>query len=134
MERNDLKFPKIPLQQSMTAKLFRLLPSEESLTFRRQPTNPSFFHEVCDHDDNTAVLFSKKLDVLTKPTYPSFFHEVCDHDDDAAVLFPHHSPEISKCLRQWTLGGNVCLWLLVTLSTFTGTQSQPKCLLHLGYW
>ena len=73
MERNDLKFPKIPLQQSMTAKLFRLLPSEESLTFRRQPTNPSFFHEVCDHDDNTAVLFPTKSDILTTANLPILF-------------------------------------------------------------
>lgn len=29
--------------------------------------------------------------------YSSFFHEICNHDDNSSVLLPNHSPEIFEC-------------------------------------
>lgn len=36
-------------------------------------------------------------------------HQVGEHDDGGHIVVPHHPPEISHCVRHWTLCGDVFL-------------------------
>lgn len=69
---------------------------------------------------------SQKEKSKGRGSYPSFFHKVCNHDDDSCVLFPDHPPEIFKCRLQRPLGGNVGFRFVVTLQRWHSTKRDER--------
>ena len=49
---------------------------------------------------------------LTISLYHISFNQFSCHNDDGGLLFPHHPPEVSNCMLQWTLCGYVLLRLV----------------------
>lgn len=73
-----------------------------------------------------SLSFTKGKESKGRSSYPSFFHKVCNHDDDSCVLFPDHPPEIFKCRLQRSLGGNVGFCFVVTLQRRHSTKRDER--------
>lgn len=72
--------------------------------------------------------------MLTWHTYPWFLLQFSHHNYGRSSLLPHHPPEVSKCLRQGALGGDVRILLPVAIdvvgvdvvAAYNAWNGQPR--------